>query len=157
MKPVVPHQYKPFNHQIGDIPLIIYPVKWGQSLKDLVKNEDEIKQKLNKLYKLQSEDLEVGLYHIVFVWNFGGYFLTDVWIYRKAFFNSGYTETSLDFCRTYKDDSPYHDAGLASGNTIVTIGREQEHSWKFDSLEDYLDRSKSMPEFPPGFAPDEKF
>ncbi len=158
MRNLTPHQYKPFNHRANDVPLIIYPVKSDDnSVKNIVKDSAHILRKLDELYAKYSEELQIGIYHIVFIWGWGGYFMTDIWIYRQAFFSDEYGDTSLDFCKTYKDLEPHQAAGLASQNTIVTLGREQEHRWKFDSVEEYVDRSKSIPDFPTGFTPSEEF
>lgn len=158
MQTLQPHQYKPFNHVINTIPLIIYPIKHTtDKIRAVVPDKESIKKRLEALYAAQGEHLMVGIYHIVFVWEWGGYLMTDVWIYRQSFFDPDYSKTSLDFCKVFKDLAPEAVTGLASEYTLVTLGREQEHRWKFDSLEEYLDRSKTLPVFPEGFAPTEDF
>lgn len=155
MKNITPRQYKPFNHRIGDIPLIIYPIV---GLHTLVANKTALTQHLDALYQKQDETIGRGRFHIVFVWEWHGLVMTDIWIQQINTLSPDVGgEIGIEKCVTFKGYEQYIPVGIASDNTAVVIGREQEHRWKFDSLDKYLDRSKSMPDFPESFAPVEEF
>lgn len=157
MRRLEPHQYLPFNYVEGDIKLIVYPIKTAEDLHSLLPDQAAIKAHLDALYTAQSDSLERGLYHIVFVWNRHGQLMTDVWVYQRNMIDSIGGETAIEVCLTFQGTTPYAPAGIASENTLVTMGREQEHRWKFDAFEEYLDRNKSLPDFPKGYAPNENY
>lgn len=158
MKKLIPHQYKPFNYSVNDLPLIIYPIKSANDLHSILTNRNAIQQHLNTLYKKHDEVLVRGVFHVVFIWVWRGLLMTDIWIQQRNTLGEDVNEEiGIEKCITFKGIDEYSPVGIASGNTMVTLGREQEHRWKFDSLEEYLDRSKSMPDFPDGFAPVEEF
>lgn len=158
MEAIVPHQYKPFNHRIGDLPLIIYPVKNTNDLHAIVPDKEAIKRHLDELYGEHDDALSRGRFHIIFVWAWRGLLMTDVWVQQPNTMGADIGGImGIDRCLTFKGYELYSPVGIASDNSVVVIGREQEHRWKFDALSDYLDRSQSMPGFPEGFAPVEEF
>jgi hypothetical protein len=157
MRQLEPHQYIPFNHVEGNIDLIVYPIITADDLHILLPQQTDIQTHLHKLYVAQSDKLDRGVYHIVFIWNRHGQLMTDIWVYQRNMIDSIGGETSIESCLTFQDITLYTPAGIASENTLVTMGREQEHRWKFDTLQEYLDRSKSLPDFPEGYIPNKKY
>lgn len=157
MQQLTPHQYKPFTHTINGIPLIIYAVKNNNDLHDIAPTQQAVCNYLDMVYKANSERLERGLYHIIFTWNRAGLFMTDVWIHQQNMSDAVAGKTTLEACVVFKGTQPYVAAGIASENTLVTLGREQEHAWRSATLESYLNRHESMPDFPEGYAPEEVY
>lgn len=158
MATLVPHQYKPFNHQIGGLPLIIYPVKNTGNLHVLVSDKDAIRRHLDALYEQHDDMIGRGVFQIVFIWAWRGLLMTDVWIQQPNTMVADVGgEIGIEKCVTFKGFEPYTPIGIASDNSAAVIGREQEYRWKFDALSEYLDRSAAMPDFPDGFAPTEEF
>jgi hypothetical protein len=149
-----PRQYKPYTSNFKAIPCIIYPVKDENPLQDVYKNETEITVYLNELYAKHSEALEKGSYHILFVWNLDGHRMTDVWIHdMKNWSDSG----PLLECLTFRGLDTCEDAGIASGDSVIVLGREEELRRTLSSLEEYVDRTKYVPVFPEGMQPAEHF
>lgn len=148
-----PGQYLPCNHKINQIDLIVYPVLDENPLKDVFENESEIKKHLDQLYK--KFNLEEGRYHIIFAWNLNGNKMVDVWIHKLENWSEGCGP--LLKVRTFENLEETNEAGIASGDSIMTLGREEELRRSFETLEDYLDREKYLPEFLEGFKPDKRF
>ncbi len=46
---------------------------------------------------------------------------------------------------------------IASGDSIIVLGREEELRRNSKDIESYIDRPKKLPEFPKGFTPDTEF
>lgn len=151
-----PRQYLPFNHKELNIPLIIYPVKDENPLEEIFEktNPLSITQHLSELYRKNHILLKKGQYHIVFVWNLEKHRMTDVWIHSmENWSDSG----PLIEVQTFRDLKPCDDAGIASGDSIIVLGREEELRRNSRNLEEYLDRENNMPSFPPGLHPTESF
>ena len=149
-------QYKPFSYQVNKIPLIVYPVKDENPLREIFRppNGDSIKKHLDKLYRSQQNLLSKGSYHILFVWNLHQRKMTDVWIHNlKNWSDSG----PLVECLTFRDLQQCHDAGIASGDSLIALGREEELRRRLKNLPEYLDRLKYQPIFPEGLQPKEIF
>jgi hypothetical protein len=148
-------QYKPFTHKYKNIPLIIYPVKDENPLVDIFeKKEGSIQLHLDRLYKKNDSLLKKGNYHILFVWNLNGKRMTDVWLYdMKNWSDSG----PLAECITFRDLKICKDAGIASGDSLIALGREEELSRRIKDLNRYVERSKCVPDFPKGMEPKESF
>jgi hypothetical protein len=146
-------QYKPFTIEINNIPIIIYPVKDENPLNEIFNNEEEIIKHIEELYQ-KNPILEKGEYHILFVWNLEKERMTDIWIYEmENWSDSG----PLLSCETFRGYSKCSDAGIASGDSIIVLGREEELRRTSNNLESYTDRSKILPSFPNGLAPDSRF
>jgi len=80
--------------------------------------------------------------------------MTDVWIHTmENWSDSG----PLVECRTFRNLEPCTDAGIASGDSLIVLGREEELRRDLKILEDYSDRSKHLPAFPDDIMPTEKF
>ncbi len=149
-------QYKPFNYSFKNIPLIVYPVKDENPLNEVFSNTDtnSINKHLDDLYDGHSKILDTGNYHILFVWNLEGNRMVDVWIHNMSnWSNSGpllsvFTFRNLEIC---------DDAGIASGDSIITLAREEELRRKIGNIDEYVDRNKYMPTFPDGMQPIESF
>ncbi|KUK77570.1 MAG: hypothetical protein XD93_0228, partial [candidate division WS6 bacterium 34_10] len=115
-------QYIPFTIKIENIPLIIYPVKDENPLEEVFDNKKEIIEHINKLYK-QNTLLIKGEYHVLFVWNLDKERMTDIWIYEmENWSDSG----PLISCKTFRGCEECTDAGIASGDSIIVLGREEE-------------------------------
>lgn len=152
-----PRQYLPFNMEANGIPLIVYPVKDENPLEGIFK-EISVEQHIRKLYQSHPQTLSKGDYHILLAWNLEGHRMTDVWIHHlKNWSDSG----PLLECCIFRDFEVTNEAGIASGDSIMLLGREeelrrqlqkQELSWK-----EYLDRSTHLPSFPFDMTPTEKF
>ena len=147
-------QYKPYTSTFKTIPRIIYPVKDENPLQDVYKNETEITAYLDRLYSKHAEALERGSYHILFVWNLEGHRMIDIWIHdMKNWSDSG----PLLECLTFRDLDTCEDAGIASGDSVIVLGREEELRRTLSDLEEYVDRAKHVPVFPDGMEPSEPF
>ena len=150
---IMARQYLPFNHKIKNIYLIIYPVKDENPLQEVFRGSDDIKNHLELLYEKNNQLLK-GEYHILFVWNLDGKRMTDVWIHSlKNWSDSG----PLLECLTFRGLKICEDAGIASGDSVLVLGREEELRRNSDTLEKYLNRTEYLPEFPEGMTPDEEF
>lgn len=146
-------QYRPFSHQATK-PLIVYPVKDENPLTAVFTNSNEIKAHLDELYQSHDQVLAKGDYHILFVWNLDSHRMTDVWIHdMHNWSDSG----PLVECLTFRDLEVCHDAGIASGDSLIVLGREEELRRELNSQEKYLDRSNYLPTFPEGMQPTESF
>lgn len=147
-------QYKPYTSYYKTVPRIIYPVKDENPLHDIFRDQDEITNHLDALYEKHQTNLTRGSYHILFAWNLSGHRMTDVWIHdMKNWSDSG----PLLECYTFRDLEPCEDAGIASGDSIIALGREEELRRTVLSLDEYVDRSKHMPRFPKNMDPTETF
>jgi hypothetical protein len=146
-------QYIPFTIKIKNIPLIIYPVKDENPLEEIFNNEEGIIEHIKNLYK-QNPSLIKGEYHILFVWNLNKERMTDVWIHEmENWSDSG----PLISCKTFRGYEECSDAGIASGDSIIVLGREEELRRKSKDIDSYVNRSIILPEFPERFTPDSKF
>lgn len=147
-------QYIPFSFKYKSIPLIIYPVKDENPLQDIYSNQLDIEEHLRKLYEKHGSILRKGAYHVLFVWSLEGSRMTGVWIHSmENWSDSG----PLLECVAFRDLEVCHDAGIASGDSVICLGREEELRRTVDSLEGYVDREKYQPKFPSGLQPDEHF
>ncbi len=149
-------QFKPFNHNIGKLQLIVYPVRDENPLYEVFDRKDNysIQEHLDNLYKKHLEGLSKGAYHIVFVWSLGGERMTDVWIHdMENWSDSG----PLIECNTFRNLEVCSDAGIASGDSVIVLRREEELRRRVDNLAKYLDRGKYSPIFPEGMEPIESF
>lgn len=149
-------QYKPFSCKRANIPLIVYPVKDENPLEEIFDRNDRssIQKHLDKLYEKNSQELSKGDYHILFVWNLEANRMTDVWIHnRQNWSDSG----PLVECITFRNLERCHDAGIASGDSLIALGREEELRRRVKNLEEYTDRGKNIPEFPKKMQPIESF
>ena len=146
-------QYKPFSYSRKNIPLIIYPVKDENPLEEVfdVNDVTSIQQHLNELYEHHDSQLNKGRYHVVFVWNLDGHRMTDVWIHNLMDW-SGESGPILE-CITFRDLETCNDAGIASGDSIIALGREEELRRQLNDFEKYIDRANYIPKFPIGMQP----
>ncbi|MDQ7020630.1 MAG: hypothetical protein Q9M91_02170 [Candidatus Dojkabacteria bacterium] len=81
--------------------------------------------------------------------------MTDVWVHKLENWSEGCGP--LLEVKTFENLEETSEAGIASGDSIMALGREEELRRNTESFEDYLDRSKVMPEFMDGFKPNKKF
>lgn len=149
-------QYKPFSYKQVKIPLIVYPVKDENPLEEIFDRSDKksIQKHIDKLYEKNRQELSKGDYHILFVWNLEGNRMTDVWIHdMQNWSDSG----PLVECITFRNLERCHDAGIASGDSLIVLGREEELRRKVKNLEEYTDREKHISNFPEGMQPTESF
>ncbi len=149
-------QYLPFNYNIKDIPLIIYPVKDENPLDEIfdASNHMSIQNHLIKLYKKHIKTLNKGHYHILFMWNLNKNRMTDVWIHDTT----NWTDSGpLLECITFRNLDVCEDAGIASGDSIIVLGREEELRRKVGNLDQYVNRQVYLPDFPKGMKPTETF
>lgn len=146
-------QYIPFTIFIKDIPIIIYPVKDENPLEEVFNSKEDIKDHINELYN-SNPSLKTGQYHILFVWNLNRDRMTDVWIYEmENWSDSG----PLILCKTFRKYKECSDAGIASGDSIIVLGREEELRRQSKDIDSYVDRSNKLPTFPEGHTPDTEF
>jgi hypothetical protein len=127
----------------------VYPVLDECPLADIFKDVSEIKDHLHALY-LKNPIIIKGQYQIVFVWNLEGKRMTDVWVHLL---NEWSDSGPILECYTFRELSPCQDAGIASGDSIIAIAREEELRRRCKTLEQYLDRSQVQPKFPTGMHP----
>jgi hypothetical protein len=146
-------QYKAFSVQVHNQNLIVYPVLDESPLTDVFQNQAEIIEHLNSLYK-NNPNIQKGQYHIVFVWNLERQRMTDVWVHLlNEYSDSG----PILECYTFRGMMPCQDAGIASGDSIIALAREEELRRKCANLEIYLNRKEIQAEFPQGLQPDQDF
>jgi len=149
-------QYKPFSYKWTFLPLIVYPVKDENPLLDIFDSQDNnsIQKHLDQLYQKHRKRLNKGNYHILFVWNLEGHRMTDVWIHDMTnWSDSG----PLLECVTFRDLEVCDDAGIASGDSVIALGREEELRREVGDIQKYVDREKHMPTFPRAMTPTESF
>ncbi len=151
----VQRQYKPFNHVINGVQLIIYPVKDNNPLQAVYdpKDKKQMLSHIEALYAKHSTALSKGNYHILFVWNLNGKRMTDVWVHNIANFADADSGPLLDNY-VFKDLGLSKDAGIASGDSIIVLGREEELRRQLGAVkvQEYANREKHMPEFPKGMV-----
>ncbi len=146
-------QYIPFSHKINNISLIIYPAKDENPVYDVFKNKGEIKKYLNELFARHPE-INRGEYHIIFVWNLENQRMADIWVHSmKNWSDSG----PMIECYIFKGLEICNDAGIASGDGIIVLGREEELRRKIGKLEEYVNREKYIPEFLDEYRPVEEY
>lgn len=151
-------QYLPFSTKISDIPLIVYPVRDSNPLSEVYNpaSEQGVIKHLQNLYTEHEGYLKKGTYHIVFSWALNKKPMTDIWIHNLD--NWADSESGpLVSCITFSGTESTNEAGIASGDTLITLGREEELRRRSNSLEEYLDRKNSLPDYPDDFAPKERF
>lgn len=149
-------QYRPFTHKWEKISLIVYPVKDENPLTEVfdAKDDHSIQNHLNELYQKYYKALCKGDYHILFVWNLEGSRMTDVWIHDMTnWSDSG----PLIECITFRGLKLCDDAGIASGDSVIVLGREEELRRRVGKVQEYVDRKKHLPDFPDGMTPTESF
>ncbi|MEW5805675.1 MAG: hypothetical protein AB1721_03075 [Patescibacteria group bacterium] len=149
-------QYKPFTYKWRSLPLIVYPVKDENPLTDIFdpQNNNSIQNHLDQLYQKHEERLNEGDYHILFVWNLDGHRMTDIWIHN---INNWSDSGPLLECITFRDLEICSDAGIASGDSIIVLGREEELRREIGDIQEYIDRKKHIPAFSKGMEPLEDF
>ena len=80
--------------------------------------------------------------------------MTDVWIHdMKNWSDSG----PLVECFTFRGLNKCKDAGIASGDSLIVLAREEELRRKMSNLSEYVNRDKHIPDFPRGMKPKESF
>ena len=80
--------------------------------------------------------------------------MTDVWIHDMTnWSDSG----PLLECITFRDLVVCDDAGIASGDSVIVLGREEELRRSVGNLREYVNRSKYNPDFPSCMTPTESF
>ncbi|MBU0570347.1 hypothetical protein KKB40_06270 [Patescibacteria group bacterium] len=149
-------QYRPFTHKLEKKSLIVYPVRDENPLTEVFDPQDNnsIQRHLEDLYQKHQESLNRGDYHILFVWNLEGSRMTDIWIHDMTnWSDSG----PLIECVTFRDLEVCHDAGIASGDSVIVLGREEELRREVNNLQEYIDRERHVPNFPDGMTPTKSF
>ncbi len=146
-------QYKPFNHVINGVQLIIYPVKDNNPLQAVYdpKDKKQMLSHIEALYIKHKTALSKGNYHILFVWNLKGKRMTDVWVHSIENFADADSGPLLENY-VFKDLALSKEAGIASGDSIIVLGREEELRRQLGTVkvQEYANREKHMPEFPKG-------
>lgn len=80
--------------------------------------------------------------------------MVDIWIHEmKNWSDSG----PLLICFTFRDLGVCNDAGIASGDSIIVLGREEELRRKINEFQEYVNREKYIPAFPKGMEPVDNF
>lgn len=146
-------QYLPIYLDIfNDLTIMVYPAKDESPLTDITDKEKLIKS-IKKTYAEHEDILQKGNYHIIFAWNRNGSLMLDVWVHTdNTHSDSG---PLLEFYG-YSDGMPSSNKDIASGDTVVILGREEEKRRKFKSTEDYL-QDRSLPHVPEYMIPNEEF
>ena len=150
---IMARQYIPFSQNVSTKDLIIYPVLDENPLKQVFSDQSAITEHLQNLYQ-KFDCLKKGQYHIVFVWNLEGKKMTDVWIHSL---NEWSDSGPILECHTFRELEECTDAGIASGDSIIALGREEELRRSCSSLEEYLRRVNIQPVFPEEMQPDKNF
>ncbi len=141
----------PFTVTVGDIPTIAYLICTRQSndATELLHSQDDAVKWLEELYTEHSF-VRVGEYHIVFLWRIETVLMTDVFVHHRIFSNTDAGGHAIE-PHVFKQKTVCKATGVASRYSLITLGREQEHSCRFDTVADYVDRDASLPSFPEGF------
>ena len=144
-------QYLPVYLEAHGKKLIVYPAKDEVPLSDITDREDLIR-KLEALYA-SDESLATGEYHIIFAWNKDGALMFDVWIHTlNEHSDSG---PLLEF-HGYQNCQPVQMDDVASGDSVIVLGREEESRRNFISTSEYI-KAKKLPDFAEDMVPAEEF
>lgn len=147
--------YRPYSAEFYNIPAIVYPANDADHHLDsayVPPNMSGVTDHLVQLYRTNLTRLELGSYHIVFAWALSGVAMTDVWIHDLE--NPSITASGpLVNCEIFSGIDPSQDVGVASGDTLIVLGREAELQRRLVSV-DYLNRDNHMPTFEPNFYGD---
>lgn len=149
-------QYKPLFYTKLSIPLIVYTVKDENPLDEIYDPTDHnsINNHLDTIYKQFISILSKGNYHILFIWNLNGHRMTDIWMHdMKNWSDSG----PLVNCITFRDLNICNDAGIASGDSLIVLGREEEFRRSVNNFEEYLNPNNHFATFPKNMQPTESF
>lgn len=138
------------------MPLIVYPVKDENPLEEVFDPNDNhsIQKHLDALYKENSELLNQGDYHVLFIWQLNGHRMTDVWIHDMENWSDSGPMVKV---QTFNGLDVYEGDDIASGDSLIALGREEELRRQVGNLERYVNRSKHLPDFPRGMEPTRAF
>ena len=141
--------YIPFTIFSKDLPpRIVYPARDEGRLDRVFKRTDPraLHCHLEQLYK-QHQEIRTGSYHVVVIWSLKGVAMTDVWIMSM----DNYYALSGPFviCKTFAGMKPSADTGLASGDTLLMLGAEEElRRYLHRPIKEYANRAKYLPNLP---------
>ncbi len=148
--------YFPFSTRVAGKPVIVYPARDENPLSDVLSRQElgAIERHIQQLTCLTPVFAEAD-YSLVVVWNLDGTVMTDVWSFSLENFSAAGPLVHVD---TYKGYEPAEaGSGVAAGDGLILLGREEEYRRACPSLAYYLDRSRGLPDFPRGLVSDEPF
>ena len=143
--------YHPFNYKINETPLIVYIAK---DIQGFERKDNSIEKYLDSVYESNKELLSRGNYHILIVWSLKKERMVDIWVHDINNFED--TGPLID-CYVFKDTERFLSNGQAAGDEIIILGREEELRRDINNLEEYVDRSKNIPNLPAYLKPSQDF
>lgn len=150
--------YRPFTKEFGSRPSIVYPARDSEHPLGRAYSPADmsgIVAHLDELYATHPDRLERGTHHIVFAWALGTVAMTDIWMHDEN--PTSHTSGPLVNVETFDGLEPSVDVGVASGDTLIVLGREEELRRHTGELTVYLSREIIMPDLPDGFCLDRPF
>lgn len=133
--------YNPKVFRIKGIPVIVYPAEGLEKVLDR-RNPNAIEEHLNSLYEANGFP-EDSNYHVVALWREENDVMTDVWVFTKL---GSWGSGPLADVNIFKGTQRETSIGVGSGNTLLMLGREEEHRRASESFGAYLDGPR--PELP---------
>lgn len=92
---------------------------------------------------------QTALYFIAFCWRDGPTPMVDLWSFTKNPVDD--ISGPLVEAQVIRAGKPTLERGIASGNTLIVLGLEEQHRRASKNLADYL---SSRPHLPPGISKD---
>ncbi len=148
--------YAPFTTYIEGKPIIVYPARDENPLDSVLSRNDPvaIHNHLKQLVASWARLFHSADYYIVVVWTIQQVVMTDVWFYSlENFTPSG----PLVDVRSFRGMNLSPDSGIAAGDSLVVLGREEEYRRRCETFAKYADRAFGGPDLPPGFVSSEFF
>lgn len=106
------------------------------------------------VYDAHKDILWLGNYHIIFVRRRDDKKMIDIW---RCSYNP-YTQSGpLMDCFTFADGVRAFDLWIASWDSVLVLGREEELRRNCKTIDEYVDRNVHIPNFPDWFGPEETF
>jgi hypothetical protein len=76
---------------------------------------------------------------------------------RRCSYNPHSQSGPLMDCFTFANGERVYDSGIASWDSIMVLGREEELRRSCKTINEYVDRNTHIPSFPDWFDPQEAF
>ncbi|MBI2583180.1 MAG: hypothetical protein HYW25_00800 [Candidatus Aenigmarchaeota archaeon] len=144
--------YNPMTAEVGSKPTLVYPSKSAEKAFDR-RDRGCVERHLQGL-----ADLHKGLitpdteYLLTIAWENSGDRMVDLWIYSKV---DSYGFGPLIDQKTFRENVRDNGIGVACGNSVVLLGREEEHRVARGDLKKYLHGER--PELPARLRLNENF
>ncbi len=134
--------YNPLSIQIKGKAVIVYP---DQGLEKVMhRNAASVKKHIEELCNMHSLPKDID-YQIIMLWAEDKDPVTDMWIFTKTDAWGSGPLVDVKIFRGYRE---VNDIGVGSGNTLIVLGKEEEHRRRSQNLESYLSGPRpKLPDF----------